>query len=30
MKRMTDGMLQVGAIDKPFDVARIVDQSFLK
>lgn len=30
MKRMVDGMVQVGALDKPYDVARIVDQSFLK
>lgn len=30
MKRMVDGMVQVGALDKPFDVTKLVDRSFLK
>jgi NitT/TauT family transport system substrate-binding protein len=30
MKRMTDGMLKVGALEKPFDVTTLVNTSFLK
>ncbi len=30
MKRMVDGMVQVGALDKPFDVTKLIDRSFLK
>jgi NitT/TauT family transport system substrate-binding protein len=30
MKRMVDGMVQVGALDKPFDVTKLIDSSYLK
>ncbi|HET9652038.1 MAG TPA: ABC transporter substrate-binding protein [Usitatibacter sp.] len=30
MKRMVDGMVQVGALDKPFDVTKLIDRSFIK
>ncbi len=30
MKRMVDGMVQVGALDQPFDVTKLIDRSYLK
>jgi hypothetical protein len=30
MKRMVDGMLEVGALSKPFDVTTLVDTSYVK